>query len=174
MKKCILFLLLLLLGACAQKTATQADGHESGQMQAHGQMQEQGQMQGHGQTQDQGHGHGKKPARQYTGIPDHFPATPQQDPSLKGRVYTLSSYFTKTYEDLKPLSPVAQDADKAALQSMISEGRVMIAPKASSVVIEDAFTPESDVPVVKFRFMHGGVQGFTYKSFLYEFQPNSM
>ena len=141
-------------------------------MAEHGLMQSSDQMQGHGQAQ--GHGHGAKKVTRSSGIPDHFPATPQQDPSLKGRVYTLSSYYAKTYEDLKPLSPVVQDKGSVPLQSMISEGKVMVAPKASSIVIEEAFTPDSDVPVVKFRFMHGGGDGFTYKSFLYEFQPNSM
>ena len=150
MKKCLLVLLLLALGACAQKTATPTDA------------------QGHG------HGHAATQAKRYSGVPEHFPATPQQNPSLKGRVYTLSSYYAKTYEDLRVISTAVKSKDAAALQGMVSKGSAFVAPKASSVVIEDAFTPAGDLPVVKFRFLQEAGEGFTYKSYLYEFQPDSM
>ncbi len=152
MKKCLLVLLLLALSACAQKTATPTDA------------------QGHGH----GHGHAATQAKRSSGVPEHFPATPQQNPSLNGRVYTLSSYYAKTYEDLRVISSAVKSKDTAALQAMVSTGSAFVAPKASSVVIEDAFTPAGDLPVVKFRFLQESGEGFTYKSYLYEFQPDSM
>jgi|GEM_PF-3737551 len=154
MKKCLLVLLLLAMSACAQKAATPTDA------------------QGHGHGH--GHGHAATQAQRYSGVPEHFPATPQQDPSLKGRVYTLSTYYAKTYEDLRVISSAVKSKDSAALQAMVSKGSAFVAPKASSVVIEDSFTPAGDLPVVKFRFLQESGEGFTYKSYLYEFQPNSM
>jgi hypothetical protein len=166
MKKYLFLLLIVFLTACAHKAATTADG------QGHGQIHGQEQAQSHGQ--EQGHGHGPSQASKFKGIPDHYPTTPQQDPSLKGRVYTLSSYYAKTQEDLSELSAVAKLNDKTKVERMMSEGRVFLAPKASSIVVENEFMPHTAVPVIQFKFLHGPGSGFTYKSYIYEFQPDSM
>lgn len=150
MKKILLLLLILLVGACAHKSVPQSEGH------------------GHGH----GHSHGSAAVQKPRSTP---PATPKKpDPSLTGRVYTLSSYYAASVEDLQNLNKALREKDDAAVGSMVAEKKAFMSPRLSSIVVEEVIPGESLDAVIRFRFLQKSESGFTFKSYLYEFQPDSI